>query len=59
MNKILQENYPCTFFLQVLARSVQDFSILARKASFLVQILQDLMQDLHISCKMVFTGHPH
>ena len=34
------------FFLQVLARSVQNVSILARKASFLMQILQDLMQDL-------------
>ena len=33
-------------FLQVLARSVQDFSILARKASFLVQDLQDLVQNL-------------
>ena len=32
--------------LQVLARSVQDFSILARKASFLVQDLQGLVQDL-------------
>ena len=34
------------FFLQVLARSVQHFSIFARKAPFLVQVLQDFMQDL-------------
>ena len=30
----------------LLARSVQDFPILARKASFLVQVMQDLMQLL-------------
>ena len=39
--KILQENYLANFF----ARLLQDFSYLARNASFLVQDLQDLVQD--------------
>ena len=42
----LARKLSCNFFLQVLARSVQDFSILAKRASFLVQDFQDLMQDL-------------
>ena len=54
--KILQENYVSyNFFLQVLARSVHDFSILARKASFLVQVLQDLLQDLASLARKILT----
>ena len=65
--KVLQENYLKIF----LARFLQDPLYLARKATFLVQDLQDLMkdfaslarkllatqlQDLNISCKTVFIG---
>ena len=42
LDQILQENYLTIF----LARFLQDFSYLARKASFLVQDLQDFVQDL-------------
>ena len=67
-DQILQENY-LTFFLESF---LQDVLYLARKASFLVENLQDMckiyckilqvlqekyLQDLHISCKTVFTGH--
>ena len=54
-----------------LARFLQDFFHLARKASFLVQDLQDMckiqckilqennLRDVHVSCKTVFTGLKH
>ena len=44
--KILQESCKKIILQIFLARFLQDFSYLARKASFLVQDLQDLVQDL-------------
>ena len=65
--KILQKPYLANFSCKVLAR----FFTSCKKSLFLVQDLQDMckisrkilqasqekyLQDLHISCKMVFTG---
>ena len=62
MDQNLARKLSCKFFLQ---NSCKIFSYVARKASFLVQDLQDLLQDLakgkrlqdlDISCQTVFTG---
>ena len=69
LDQILQENYLTTFSCKILARFLisckKSFIFSARLSRYVQDLVQDLaslarkyLQDLHISCKKVFTGWP-